>query len=104
MTTIGVPEEERAESQEVAISVQMEPENGVRGLGDEIEGTVNYYEVAVGIEQLAGVGERKLLETLAEEVLAYLLETYPLKKARVEIEKFILPNAKAVSVVVEGVS
>ena len=99
---LGVTAEERSEPQEVAVSVEMAPGGGVRHLRDEIEGTVDYHEVARGIGRVCAERPRKLLETLAEDLLGFLLREYPLAAAAVEVEKFILPDAEAVSVKVSS--
>ena len=98
-TRIGVPQEERAEAQEIRAHLTMRvlafPES------DELSGTVDYKEVAEQITALAGIGERQLLETLAQEIAAHVLNRFPVKGIRVELEKRILPDTDWVGVVIE---
>ena len=100
-TRVGVPDEERAEPQQVAICVTMMPERAMAGLGDVIEKTVDYFAVSQRVEEIAGSGERKLIETLVEDVAEALLRGFALESVVVELTKFILENADYVSVKIE---
>ncbi|MFT4548106.1 MAG: FolB domain-containing protein [Pseudoalteromonas tetraodonis] len=100
-TSVGVPDEERAQAQEVAICLTMVPERPMAGLGDSIEKTVDYFAVSQRVAAIAGDGERKLIETLAEDVAELLLREFPLDSVVVELRKFILENADYVSVKLE---
>jgi phosphoglycolate phosphatase/dihydroneopterin aldolase len=50
------------------------------------------------MKSLVAQRPRKLLETLAEEIAADLLKTFPIQKLTLEIKKFILPDTRHVSV------
>ncbi len=103
-TTIGVPDGERASAQEVAICLTMVPELAMGGLGDSIDKTVDYFAVSQRVAEIAGEGERKLIETLAEDVAEALLREFALDSVVVEVRKFILENADYVSVKLERCS
>jgi len=96
---IGVPDEERQERQELRAHLTMEvpdfPSN------DELEGTVDYQAVSEQVCKLAGQGERKLIETLAQDIAKYVLDHFSVNSIRVELEKFILPETDWVGVVIE---
>lgn len=98
-TKIGVPDEERATPQEIrahlTLTVATFPQD------DQIEGTVDYKEVADEVSALAGAGERKLIETLAQDIAGLILEGFSVSKVRVELEKRILPDTDWVGVVIE---
>ena len=95
---VGVPDEERAEAQLLAICLKMVPERPMAGLGDSIEKTIDYYAVGQRVEAIAGEGERKLIETLAEDIADSLVREFALDLVEVEVRKFILENADYVSV------
>ena len=97
-TRVGVPDEERAAPQELAICLTMVPERAMAGLGDAIERTVDYFAVSQRVGEIAATGERRLIETLAEEIAEALLREFPLDSISVEVRKFILENADYVSV------
>ncbi|MEM6911730.1 MAG: dihydroneopterin aldolase [Verrucomicrobiota bacterium] len=97
-TYIGVPEEERATQQVVRASVNLFPRGGLEGLGDEMERSLDYYVVAQRLKALAAQRERKLIETLAEDLVEGLWAEFSLRRVEVELRKYILPDASYVSV------
>ena len=97
-THIGVPDEERANAQEIWISVLMNPFQGFTGLSDDVSNTVDYHRVSIELAELASAKPRHLIETLATDITELLLSTYPLACVDVEVEKRILPNADCVTV------
>lgn len=100
-TRIGVPDSEREIPQSVEAHITMMPRSGnLANLGDAIESTIDYYEVAQRLRQVAATGERKLIESLAEECTDVLLSEFPARAASVEIRKFILADTGYVAVTV----
>ena len=97
-TLIGVPDEERAQSQELCVSVEMIPEVTFDQLNDEIEGGVDYYQVSLEIQKVASARPRKLIETLAEDIAFHILKTFNVLQIDIEIEKYILENTDYVGV------
>jgi dihydroneopterin aldolase len=96
---IGVPDAERAQAQRLLISMEMSIESFTHAAAtDDLTKTVNYYDVAQYIKQFTATHERKLLETLAEQLASDLLKNFAIKKLTLEIKKFILPDARWVSV------
>ena len=99
LTNIGVPAEERAEAQRLRVHLTLEvirfPEI------DGIEGTVDYKAVADRVRESAAEKERKLIETLAQDIAAVVLGEFEVSKVRVEVEKFILPETDWVGVILE---
>lgn len=98
MSRIGVPDEEMAVPQPLWISIRMTPFAGFDGLGDEIGRTVAYDVVHRQVHELAAEKPRRLIETLAGEIAAFLLNHHPLAQVTVEVEKHILPETDAVAV------
>jgi len=97
-THIGVPDEERAESQTLLVTVRLTSSQGFIGLSDDISSTVDYHAVSLAIQELAASKPRHLIETLALETADMLLDNYPLKSVSITIEKHILPDAACVAV------
>jgi dihydroneopterin aldolase len=100
-TRIGVPDEERAAAQMLLVTVRMVPGQNFDGLADEISRTIDYHAVALEIQALAASRPRNLIETLAVEIAAMLLDKHPLKRVAVTIEKHILPDTECVAVRLE---
>jgi len=96
LTHIGVPAEERAEAQKLRVHLTLEV---IRF--PEIEGTVDYKAVADRVRESAAEKERKLIETLAQDIAAVVLGEFEVSKVRVEVEKFILPETDWVGVILE---
>lgn len=95
---IGVPDAERETPQRLTVTLTLEPLRDFRALGDRIEATVDYAAVCAAVQTLAAARPRRLVETLAEEIAAALLAGYPLRRAEVEIRKFILPETQYVAI------
>ena len=93
-----MPDEERANEQELWISVRMNPSQGFTGLRDDVSNTVDYHRVSIELAELASAKPRHLIETLATDIAEHLLSNYPLASVEVEVEKRILPNADCVTV------
>lgn len=95
---VGATADERRQPQKLRVSLAMEPQAGLGGLGDVLEKTVDYAAVSEAVKTLAARGERHLIETLAEEIAAFLLAGYPLAAVEVEVRKFVLPDTEFVAV------
>lgn len=101
-TQIGVPDAERRESQRLLISLEMCVDSFSHAAGtDNLAWTINYYDVVEHVKSITARRQRKLLETLAEELAFDLLKTFPIKKITLEIKKFVLPDTQYVSVKIE---
>jgi dihydroneopterin aldolase len=99
---IGVPEAERREAQRLLISLEMATESFSHAAGtDNIAWTINYADVVERVKKITAHRARKLLETLAEEIAADLLKSFPIRKITLEIKKFVLPETQYVSVKIE---
>lgn len=99
---IGVPEKERAQSQDLLVTIIMTPKNQAlaQPIEDDIERTIDYHAVSIRTEDIAAERPRKLIETLAEDIAATLMEEFAIGSITVEIEKFILPNTRCVGVAI----
>jgi len=95
---IGVPEEERREAQQLLVNITMTPRNGFAELGEDLGRTVDYFAASRRVIELAAERPRKLIETLAAEIVEMLLKDFAVERAEVEVRKFILPDTKYVAV------
>ena len=95
---IGVGEEERVLPQRLTATLQLQPERNFTRLEDRIENTVDYFKVCEMVKEIAARSPRRLVETLAGEIAAELLEKFPIQAIDVEIRKFILPDTRFVAV------
>ena len=99
-TRIGVPEEERAKPQRLAVSISFWPYQQRNDLADHIERTVNYSTVAEETKNFLRDQSVSLIETLAERLASHLLQSFPIQKVTIELRKFVLQDAKYVSITV----
>jgi 7,8-dihydroneopterin aldolase/epimerase/oxygenase len=100
---VGVPERERASAQLLTVSITFWPQHHTRDSEDHIDKTVNYSTVAEAARNFARDQSVNLIETLADRLATYLLGNFPIRKITVELRKFVLPDAKHVSVTVTRV-
>jgi len=66
--------------------------------GDDLAHTINYYAVS---QRLLGLGRGRswrLIETLVSEIADLVLREFGARRVHVEVRKFIIPEARHVSV------
>ncbi len=98
---VGVPEEERREPQRLLVTLWIEPNQAFDAMEDRLENTVDYAAVCEAVKAVAAERPRKLIESLAQEIAARLLERFAIWRLTVEIRKFILPETEYVAVRIE---
>lgn len=98
VSRIGVPLEERAIAQTVTVSAEIELKESWRGKDDHLSATLDYAAVAQTLRELAARGDRQLIETLADDLAAAILENKAVAKVSLEVEKYILPDCDGVAV------
>lgn len=94
---IGVPDEERSRPQRLLITVQMRGDFSKAGQSDQIEHTINYYDVSRRIVDFCRTESFKLIEKLGEEIAGFILKDFGARRVAVEVKKFILSDARYVS-------
>lgn len=95
---LGVPEDERATPQRITLSLTLWPLRAFPNVSDDIARAVNYSAVARAVKEFVDSRADKLIETLAENIAAHLLERFPVQKISIELRKFVLSDAKYVAV------
>jgi len=103
-TNIGVPDAERAAPQVLEADITLRVATPFEGMRDEITATIDYAAVAARLQTLAGERPRRLIETLAAEIAACVLDEFKASGVTVELRKHILPGTDHVAVrLVRGV-
>ena len=95
---VGVPAPERGAPQLLSISLNIIPERGLAGLGDDVLKTVDYAAVCDAVSQEVNRVSRHLIETVAEDVAAVVLRRFAVRAIEVEVRKFILRDTEYVAV------
>lgn len=95
---VGVTENERAKPQRLTLTITIWPNERFEKLEDDITRTANYSAVCATAREFIRDRTDKLIETLAAHLASHLLEVFPIQKVQIELRKFVLPDAKYVSV------
>lgn len=84
---IGVPDDERADAQELRIDLELELDVRDASSADDFEKTIDYAGVSGLVKRTAAARPRKLIETLAEDVARVTLESFAIEGVRVRVRK-----------------
>ena len=98
-TRIGVPDDERNTEQKLLITVKLFLDTRAAGANDDMNETIDYEAVVNSILELRS-NERKLIETLADDIAKTVLEQFKPAIVEVTIKKFVLPNTKEISLTI----
>ncbi|MCB1276720.1 dihydroneopterin aldolase [Prosthecobacter sp.] len=97
-THIGVPDDERAASQTLEADIAIRVQAKFESMQDEIAATIDYAAVAGRLRELADERPRRLIETLAAEMAACVLNEFGASGVTIELRKRILPDTDHVAV------
>ncbi len=98
---VGVPDAERAQPQRLLLTVEMERGFDSAARYDDLAGTIDYYAVSQRLLKFGEGREWRLIETLACDLAGMVLKEFQPRRVRVEVKKFIIPEARHVSVRIE---
>jgi len=95
---IGVPQEERAHPQKLLCTATVPVPNLKKAAQtDDIQHTLNYFNLSQLLRQTAQAKERKLIETLAHDLAQVTFQHFPSPWIEIELKKFILPETRHIS-------
>ncbi|MFN3407951.1 MAG: dihydroneopterin aldolase [Limisphaerales bacterium] len=95
---VGVTDAERAEPQRLLLTVEMLFDFSSAAVSDRLERTIDYYAVAQMLLKYGEGRSWKLLERLVTQVADEILAEFKAQAVNVEVKKFIIPEARYVSV------
>ena len=95
---VGVPDAERAQPQRLLLTVELESDFTAAAKSDGIADTIDYYAVTQRLLQFGEGREWKLIEKLASDIVDTVLKEFKPQSVFVEVKKFIIPEARYVSV------
>ena len=95
---VGVPDAERAQPQRLLLTVVIESDFTAAAKSDSIADTIDYYAVTQRLLKLGEGREWRLIEKLAADIADIVLAEYKPLAVSVEVKKFIIPEARYVSV------
>jgi dihydroneopterin aldolase len=97
---IGVTEAERASPQRLLVTVEMSHDFKTAAARDNLAETIDYAAVSERLLHFGADCHWELIETLADDLAAMILEDFSPKQVFVEVKKFIIPQARYVAVTV----
>ena len=95
---VGVPDQERAEPQRLLLTIELDHDFTPAAKTDDLAKTIDYYRLSRRLLAFGDGREWKLIETLAVDVAAMILAEFRPARVAVEVKKFVLPEARWVSV------
>ena len=98
---VGVPEEERTQPQRLLLTVELSIDFHTAATRDDLTATIDYQAVTQRLLQFGEGKSWKLIEKIASDVAQMLFADFPAQTVRVEVKKFVIPEARYVSATVE---
>jgi FolB domain-containing protein len=98
LARIGVTDAERAKPQRLTLTITLWPKQTFEDLQDDIALSVDYSAVCAAVREMIQKSSNKLIETLVTQLATHLLKAFPIKLAQIEVRKFVIADAKYVSV------
>ncbi len=95
---VGVPDAERAQPQRLLLTVKMKSDFSAAAKSDGIADTIDYYAVTQRLLKFGKGREWKLIEKLAADITDTVLAEFKPLAVSVEVKKFIIPEARYVSI------
>jgi len=97
---VGVPDAERARPQRLLLTVTLESDFSAAAKSDSIADTIDYFAVTQRLLKFGEGREWRLIEKLAADIADAVLSEFKPQAVSVEVKKFIIPQARYVSVLV----
>ena len=95
---VGVPAAERAQPQRLLLTVELAHDFSAAAAADELMKTIDYYAVSQRLLRFGDGRSWQLIEKLAVDIAETLLAEFQPASVSVEVKKFIIPEARCVSV------
>ena len=99
---VGVPDSERAQPQRLLLTVVLESDFlAAAANADAIADTIDYFAVTQRLLKFGEGRSWKLIEKLAADIANIVMTEFKPPAVSVEVKKFIIPQARYVSVSIE---
>ena len=95
---VGVPDTERATAQRLHLCVELEFDFSMAARNDDIASTIDYYAICQRLLKFGDGRSWKLIEKLVTDIANTLLIEFKPTAVTIEVKKFIIPEARYVSV------
>jgi len=95
---VGVPDAERAVPQRLLLTLEMDADFSTAAKSDAIPDTIDYFAVSQRLLKFGEGKSWKLIEKLAADIADMILAEFSPAAVSVEVKKFVIPEARHVSV------
>jgi dihydroneopterin aldolase len=95
---VGVTDLERATPQRLQLTVEMEFDFAAAARSNDIADTIDYYAVSQRLLKFGDGRSWRLIEKLATDIANTILIEFKPAAVAVEVKKFVVPEARYVSV------
>ena len=95
---VGVTKAERSKPQRLLLTLELSADFGAAVARDDLAGTIDYHAVSQRLLRFGEGRQWRLIETVAADIAAMVLKEFRPKTVSVEVKKFIIPQARHVSV------
>lgn len=95
---VGVPDAERAQTQRLLLTVDMEVDFTAAATTDDLAQTIDYDAVARRLRRFGDGRSWRLIEKLAHDIADLVLAEFKANAVAVEVKKFVIPQARHVAV------
>ena len=99
---VGVPDVERAQPQQLLLTIEMETDFSSAARTDSIAETIDYQAVSQRLLKFGDGKSWKLIEKLSTDVCEMILNEFKPQRVSVEVKKFVIPQARYVTVTVSA--
>lgn len=95
---VGVPDAERAQPQRLLLTLELATDFTKAAKSDGIADTIDYFAVTQRLLKFGDGREWRLIEKLAADIADMVLADFKPQSVSVEVKKFIISQARHVSV------
>jgi len=95
---VGITEAERAKPQRLLLTVEMAHDFKAAAARDDLAETIDYAALSEWLLRFGEGSHWALIETLAADLAAMILDRFSPKQVTVEVKKFSVPQARYVAV------
>ena len=95
---VGVTDEERAKAQRLLLTLELELNFSKAIANDDLAATVDYAAVSRRLLTFGNGRQWQLIEKLAADIAALILDEFKPRAVTVEVRKFVIPEAAHVAV------
>ena len=95
---LGVTDEEQANPQEIRIDLELAIDAAKTAQRDDVNEAVDYARLVTVVKELVEGHAYRLMETMAEDIAALIIQEFPTPEVEVKVTKRALPGIESAMV------